>query len=266
MSNSEVLEHHSPAGHPSAQKPICSISGKQFPARSLQSLGSLRPSLTERILVDHPKLSHESMISAVELDRYRMKYVEDMLLAEHGELTALDRDVAKSIAEHDTIAENIEDVYDDGRSIGDHLSDNLAKFGGSWYFLIGFGVFLFCWMALNVLIYAKWSFDPYPFIFLNLMLSCLAAIQAPVILMSQRRSEMKDRLRAQSDYRVNLKAELEIRHLHEKLDYLVSKQWERLMEIQQLQLETLQENRPKSLVKAIKKKKRISAAPTPGVR
>ena len=161
----------------------------------------------------------------------------------------------------------IEEVYDDHRSIGDQLADNLAKFGGSWYFLSGFGIFLACWIALNVLIYAKWSFDPYPFIFLNLMLSCLAAIQAPVILMSQRRAEKKDRLRAESDYRVNLKAELEIRHLHEKLDYLVSKQWERLMEIQQLQLETLQENRPKSLVKAIKrKKKKASAAPTPSVR
>jgi uncharacterized membrane protein len=250
-----------------AARPTCSISGKPFPIRSLQSLGSLRPSLTEQIMRDHPKLSHEALISTVELDKYRMKYVEDMLLAEHGELTALDREVAKSIAEHDTIAENIEDVYDDHRSIGDRLADNLAKFGGSWYFLIGFGIFLACWMALNVLIYAKWSFDPYPFIFLNLMLSCLAAIQAPVILMSQRRAEKKDRLRAESDYRVNLKAELEIRHLHEKLDYLVSKQWERLMEIQQLQLETLQENRPKSLVKAIKKKKKkTSAAPTPRVR
>jgi uncharacterized membrane protein len=246
---------------------VCSISGKPFPARSLQILGSLRPSLTEQILQDHPKLTHQALISTVELDKYRMKYVEEMLLAEHGELTALDREVAKSIAEHDTIAENIEEVYDDHRSIGDQLADNLAKFGGSWYFLIGFAIFLACWMGLNVFIYAQWSFDPYPFIFLNLMLSCLAAIQAPVILMSQRRAERKDRLRAESDYRVNLKAELEIRHLHEKLDYLVSKQWDRLMEIQQLQLETLQENRPKSLVKAIKsKKKKASATPTPSVR
>ena len=266
MSGSDDLEHHSAASHQAALKPICAISGKQFPSRSLQSLGSLRPSLTERILVDHPKLSHESMISAAELDKYRMKYVEDMLLAEHGELTALDREVAKSIAEHDTIAENIEDVYEGHRSIGDRLADNLAKFGGSWYFLIGFGVFLAMWMGTNIVLYSKWVFDPYPFIFLNLMLSCLAAIQAPVILMSQRRAEAKDRLRAQSDYQVNLKAELEIRHLHEKLDYLVSKQWDRLMEIQQLQLETLQENRPKSLVKAIKKKKRSSPAPAPSVR
>ena len=248
-------------------KPRCAVSGKQYPARSLQSLGSLRPSLTEIILRDHPKLSQQSMISAVELDKYRMRYVEDMLLAEHGELTALDREVAKSIADHDTIAENIEEVYDDRRSVGDVLSDNMAKFGGSWYFLSGFGVFLFAWMGINLALVEKWIFDPYPFIFLNLMLSCLAAIQAPVILMSQRRAESKDRLRAQSDYRVNLKAELEIRHLHEKLDYLVSKQWDRLMEIQQLQLQTLQENRPKSLVKTLKKKKKknpVGLAPATG--
>ena len=264
--SSQNLEQKFEATKTLADRPTCAISGQQFPARSLQSLGSLRPSLTERIMRDHPKLSHHDLISAVALDKYRMKYVEDMLLAEHGELTALDREVAKSIAEHDTIAENIEDVYDDHRSLGDRLADNLARLGGSWYFLIGFGIFLALWMGVNILLYTRGAFDPYPFIFLNLMLSCLAAIQAPVILMSQRRAEMKDRLRAQSDYRVNLKAELEIRHLHEKLDYLVSKQWDRLMEIQQLQLETLQENRPKSLVKPVKKKKRTSTAPAPSIR
>ena len=266
MTQTETI--HSTAGsNGNTTKPLCAISGKPYPERFLQSLGSLRPSLTEIILRDHPELTHHAMISTAELDKYRMRYVEDMLLAEHGELTALDKEVAKSIAEHDTIAENIEDVYDDHRKLADRLSDNLARYGGSWYFLIGFGFFLATWMAINTIIYAKWSFDPYPFIFLNLVLSCLAAIQAPVILMSQRRAESKDRLRAQSDYRVNLKAELEIRHLHEKLDYLVSKQWERLMEIQQLQLETLQENRPKSLVKTKKKKKKkASAAPAPGIR
>ena len=221
----------------------CAISGRNLPAKSLYSLAGLRPSLMERIMRDYPDLPHNAHISSDELDRYRNLYVQDLLLAEHGELTDLDRQVAKSMAEHDTIAENIEDVYaDDHRGLGDRLADNMAKFGGSWYFLIGFGIFLVLWMALNSLIYAKWAFDAYPFIFLNLMLSCLAAIQAPVILMSQRRSEQKDRLRAQSDYRVNLKAELEIRHLHEKMDHLVTKQWERLLEIQQLQLETMQQN------------------------
>ena len=255
MSQADMIETKPGLGNV-PNRPTCAISGKQYPNRSLQSLGSLRPSLTELILRDHPNLHNESLISAVELDKYRMRYVEDMLLAEHGELTALDREVAKSIAEHDTIAENIEEVYDDHRKLGDRLADNMARFGGSWYFLIGFGLFLAAWILLNTAMFAGWIFDAYPFIFLNLMLSCVAAIQAPVILMSQRRAEAKDRLRAESDYRVNLKAELEIRHLHEKLDYLVSKQWERLMEIQQLQLQTLQESRPKSLVKTLKKKKK----------
>ncbi|MDP8995722.1 MAG: DUF1003 domain-containing protein [Pseudomonadota bacterium] len=260
MSQAETIDTKLNLGG-APNRPTCAISGKQYPSRSLQSLGSLRPSLMELILRDHPKLKNDSLISAVELDKYRMRYVEDMLLAEHGELTELDREVAKSIAEHDTIAENIEEVYDDTRKLGDKLADDMARFGGSWYFLIGFGLFLAVWIFLNTALFAGWIFDAYPFIFLNLMLSCVAAIQAPVILMSQRRAEAKDRLRAESDYRVNLKAELEIRHLHEKLDYLVSKQWERLMEIQQLQLQTLQESRPKSLVKTKKKKKKKKLAP-----
>lgn len=255
MSQADMIETKPNVGG-APNRPTCAISGKQYPNRSLQSLGSLRPSLSELILRDHPSLTNESLISAVELDKYRMRYVEDMLLAEHGELTALDREVAQSIADHDTIAENIEEVYDDHRKLGDRMADIMAQFGGSWMFLIGFAVFLAVWMIGNVAVLAKWEFDPYPYIFLNLILSCIAAVQAPVILMSQRRAEAKDRLRAQSDYRVNLKAELEIRHLHEKLDYLVSKQWERLMEIQQLQLQTLQESRPKSLVKTLKKKKK----------
>ena len=264
MTNSAVLEQGAASEHQTSHKPKCSISGEYFPARSLQSLGSLRPSLMERIIKDHPELSHDAKISAVELDKYRLKYVEDMLMAEHGELTALDREVAKSISEHDTIAENIEEVYvDHHNDLGDRLADRLSKFGGSWPFLISFGLILAAWILGNTIVYAKWAFDPYPFIFLNLMLSCLAAIQAPVILMSQRRSEIKDRMRAQSDYRVNLKAELEIRHLHEKLDYLVSKQWDRLLEIQQLQLETLQENRPKSLIRSIKPKKKLKVSITP---
>ena len=84
-------------------------------------------------------------------------------------------------------------------------------------------------------------FDPYPFILLNLVLSCLAAIQAPIIMMSQKRQEAKDRLRSENDYRVNLKAEFEIRHLHEKLDHLINRQWERLAEIQQIQLEIMED-------------------------
>jgi uncharacterized membrane protein len=110
-------------------------------------------------------------------------------------------------------------------------------------FILSFLMLLGVWMAYNVTRGAGGAFDPYPFILLNLVLSCLAALQAPIIMMSQKRQEAKDRLRSLNDYQVNLKAELEIRHLHEKLDHLISKQWQRLAEIQQLQLEIIQERR-----------------------
>jgi uncharacterized membrane protein len=104
-----------------------------------------------------------------------------------------------------------------------------------------FFVVLVGWMAFNVVMAGKDQFDPYPFILLNLVLSCLAAVQAPIIMMSQKRQEAKDRLRSENDYRVNLKAELEIRHLHEKVDHILTRQWERLAEIQQIQLEIMQD-------------------------
>ena len=117
----------------------------------------------------------------------------------------------------------------------------MADFGGSWTFIVSFFFVLAVWMAFNVWVASRDVFDPYPFILLNLVLSCLAAIQAPIIMMSQKRQETKDRMRSENDYRVNLKAELEIRHLHEKMDHLINRQWERLAEIQQIQLEIMQD-------------------------
>ena len=219
----------------------CAISGKERPRRDLVSLETLRPSLAERIRTDHPNLPPDALISRVELARYRTLYVEELLKAEHGELTELDRQVAESIATHDTLAENTDEEFDDRRTLGERLSDHLASFGGSWTFIILFAAFLWVWIIFNLLVPEAERFDIYPFILLNLILSTLAAIQAPIIMMSQKRQEAKDRLRSQNDYRVNLKAELEIRHLHEKLDYLTSRQWQRLAEIQQMQLEVIQE-------------------------
>src|SRR5690606_1596748 len=110
-----------------------------------------------------------------------------------------------------------------------------------WKFIITFGAILSSWIALNIVGLLARPFDPYPFILLNLVLSCLAALQAPVIMMSQNRQEARDRIRSKNDYKVNLKAELEIRHLHEKLDHLLIHQWQRLMEIQQIQVELMNE-------------------------
>ena len=122
-------------------------------------------------------------------------------------------------------------------TLGERAADAMRNGMGSWAFVFGALIFLATWMVYN----GKNGFDPYPFILLNLVLSCLAAIQAPIIMMSQKRQEAKDRLRSENDYRVNLKAEFEIRHLHEKLDHLINRQWERLAEIQQIQLEIMED-------------------------
>ncbi len=217
----------------------CAVTGKDRPRRDLISLDDVRPSLAERIRADHPDLPQNALISRTELARYRTTYVEELLKEEHGELTELDRQVAESIANHDTIAENVDEEYEDERTLGERLSDHLAAFGGSWTFIILFSAVMAVWIVYNAVVIEADRFDPYPYILLNLILSTLAAVQAPIIMMSQNRQEAKDRLRSDSDYRVNLKAELEIRHLHEKMDHLISRQWQRLAEIQQMQLELM---------------------------
>ena len=224
------------------KKWICAITGQELPRKQMVVLDSMRPSLAERIRQDYPNLSDDEYICLNEVERYRTLYVKEMLLLEHGELTDLDQQVAQSLADHDTIVENIEDEFEEARTFSERISDGLAEFGGSWAFLLSFFGVLIIWMAINLYRGEADAFDPYPFILLNLVLSCIAAIQAPIIMMSQKRQETKDRLRALNDYKVNLKAELEIRHIQEKLDYLLTKQWQRLSEMQQMQMELMQEN------------------------
>lgn len=254
---------------PAKKRAVCAITGVEMNRRNLVPVGSLRPALAEHIRVDYPELSEDALISNKALAGYRTRFVAELLAEEHGEYSDLDRQVAESIAAQDTIAENIEEDYDEHRSFGEQVSDGLAAFGGSWAFLISFALVLVAWMAVNVTMGELKAFDPYPFILLNLVLSCLAAIQAPIIMMSQSRQDKKDRLRSNNDYRVNLKAELEIRHLHEKMDHLVTKQWQRLAEIQQIQLEMLQDMRTRVARKPVKvkkvvRKKRPKAAARPG--
>jgi uncharacterized membrane protein len=257
----------------SKKRGICAISGQEMARRNLVEVGTLRPALADHIRNDFPDMPDHALISLKELARYRTRYVEEILREEHGEYSDLDREVAESIARQETIAENTEDDFEEHRTLGERFSDNLASFGGSWAFLISFGFVLVVWMGINGLMGEARAFDPYPFILLNLVLSCIAAVQAPIIMMSQKRQESKDRLRSLNDYQVNLKAELEIRHLHEKMDHLVTRQWQRLAEIQQVQLEMLQETQlPKARAKRRKKpaakKKRAKpveavAAPAP---
>ena len=260
-----VSEAPGASGSTGKKRGTCAITGQEMARKNLVEIGTLRPALADHIRNDFPELPDHALISVKELARYRTLYVEEILREELGEYSDLDREVAESIARPETIAENVEDDFEEHRTIGERFSDNLASFGGSWAFLISFGVVLLVWMAINAAMGDSKAFDPYPFILLNLVLSCLAAVQAPIIMMSQKRQESKDRLRSLNDYQVNLKAELEIRHLHEKMDHLVTRQWQRLAEIQQVQLEMLQEAqlpkaKPKRRKKPATKKKRVVTA------
>jgi uncharacterized membrane protein len=219
----------------------CGVCGKSFGAREVVPGTAVRDVVMKEILRGHPDFSAESFICRPDLNRYREKYVHSLLEAEKGEITTLEKEVLRSLHSHELLAKNVEAELEEEWSLGERLADRIASFGGSWTFMSCFGAFLALWIGMNTFVLVARPPDPYPFILLNLILSCLAAIQAPIIMMSQNRQEAKDRLRSQHDYQVNLKAELEIRHLHDKVDHLLSHQWERLAEIQEIQLELLSE-------------------------
>ena len=168
------------------------------------------------------------------------KYVLDLLQSENEQLQKMHSIIEKALAEETLITTTINDT-EEPRSYGDKLSDQVAQFGGSWRFIIIFGIILAVWIFFNTEIMRNKSFDPYPYILLNLILSCIAAIQAPIIMMSQNRKEVKDRKRSINDYMINLKSEIEIRNLHEKVDLSVIDQYRHLCDIQQKQLELLEE-------------------------
>jgi uncharacterized membrane protein len=220
---------------------ICQVCKEQKKISEVLSAEMIREPIAERIKATHPDWSSQSFICIPDLNRFRAEYVQNVIKEDRGELSALEEQVVRSLAEQELLSKNINVEYDRQRTLGERWADKLAIFGGSWRFIGIFCGVLFLWVVMNTALIIWKQFDPYPFIFLNLVLSCLAAIQAPVILMSQNREEARDRLQAEHDYRINLKAELEIRHLHEKMDHLLMNQWQRLMEIQQIQMELMEE-------------------------
>jgi uncharacterized membrane protein len=219
----------------------CQITQRDLPESEAVIGSGIRPSILALIQTENPGFSTTSYISVQELNKFRNKYLEQLLKEEIGELSHLEEDVLKSINENELLSENIEPEIARKLSFGERLSDHIASFGGSWPFIGLFFLFLLSWMSTNVFLLTSKPFDPYPFILLNLILSCLAAIQAPIIMMSQKRQEARDRLRSEHDYKVNLKAELEIRLLHEKVDHLLLQQNQRLLEIQQIQVDLMED-------------------------
>lgn len=205
----------------------------------------VRPAISSLIKDDYPSWGPGLFICQKDLSNYRYKYFQSLLQSERGELSSLDKEVLESLKNNDTISEDIVQQYSAKLTFGQMLSDKIASFGGSWKFINLFLIILISWIALNAFFLINNKFDPYPFILLNLVLSCIAALQAPVIMMSQNRQEARDRLRSENDYKINLKSELEIRQLHVKIDHLMTNQWERMVEIQDIQISLMEELRKK---------------------
>ena len=215
------------------------LSGKEFPENERVSAKNLRQSLFHFINKTHPEFSKSCFLSIEEMNDYREKYISEFLNKKLGNLTEVEKQVIQSVSKNTMISTEVEED-EQKTSFGQKLADKVAEFGGSWGFIIFFMTFLVAWILLNVFWLSHHGFDPYPFILLNLILSCIAAIQAPVIMMSQNRQEEKDRERAKKDYKINLKSELEIRELHEKIDHLIIHYQQDLLEIQKTQIDLLE--------------------------
>ena len=168
------------------------------------------------------------------------KKLEELLETENKHLQKLNQLVLNSIHEEELISQKLYEFEDKEIKLSSRIADKVAAFGGSWRFIISFLIVMIIWISTNIYLLSR-PFDPYPFILLNLLLSCLAALQAPVIMMSQNRKEEKDRQRAQNDYLINLKAEIEIRNLNQKLDLLIVEQMQTLFDIQKTQVELMED-------------------------
>jgi uncharacterized membrane protein len=220
---------------------ICQICKETRKQNEVVPAASIHESIAEVIRKDNPSWSPEGYICNADLNRFRARYVREILEKEKYELSSLEENIAQSMREHELTAKNVNTEFDRQLSFGDRVSDHLADFAGSWTFITIFALVFFGWIVINTIVLVTRAYDPYPFILLNLVLSALAAIQAPVIIMSQNRQEERDRMNAEHDYVVNLNAELEIHQLHRKIDHLLINQGERMLEIQTIQMELMED-------------------------
>jgi uncharacterized membrane protein len=219
----------------------CQVCQQSKPTNQLLPARVVHGGVLDLISRDYPDWKSDGYICYACLNQYRTTYVQRLMEKDLGELDELEQEVVKSMHDNALLSENLNEEYEKTLTFGDRIADKVAAFGGSWKFIIWFFVFFAFWILTNTVLVFVRPLDPYPFIFLNLMLSLLAAIQAPIILMSQNRQEDRDRIRAENDYQVNLKSEMEVRIISEKLDQLLHQEMRRFMEIQQIQMEMLNE-------------------------
>jgi uncharacterized membrane protein len=224
-----------------AKDVLCEVCGKTVPASEAMPARYVRGSVADAIRKDHPDWSADGYVCLADLNEYRMKRVRQLVEEQLGAVTSVEMEVVKSIEGQDLISRNTNEDFDEKLTFGQRVADRVASFGGSWPFIFLFAGVLGVWITANSIALLHKPFDPYPYILLNLCLSCLAAIQAPVIMMSQNRQETRDRLHAEHDYQVNLKTELEVRALNARVEELLRHQWQGLLEIQQVQTEMMEE-------------------------
>ncbi|MGX7265844.1 DUF1003 domain-containing protein [Enterococcus crotali] len=216
------------------------IHNKQSDNNEIQ-LKNIEEEIQQFILKQHPDLTENSIILFPELLNYRLDYIKAMITSDSQTMEKLNENIVQNIKNNETISNNLNTTVEKNLTLGQKTADKIAKFGGSWPFIFLFIAVLVIWIVINSTQLFGKPFDSYPFILLNLALSCLAAIQAPVIMMSQNRQEARDREQANNDYKVNLKAEIEVNLLHEKMDYLINSQWQHLVQMQHMQIELLGE-------------------------
>lgn len=214
----------------------CVICKNNFPRNKVTPVPIIRDSIFKLIKDSVPEIDINDYVCFQDLNEFRKKYFEKVIQDDKGELDVIEKAVINALQERDTISTNLNDDQD-STTFGEKISDKIAEFGGSWTFILSFLMFLSSWVVWNTI--TQKIFDPYPYILLNLFLSMIAAIQAPIIMMSQNRQAARDRKRQEEDYKVNLKSEIDIRMMNEKMDKLISHQWQRLLEIQEMQMELM---------------------------
>lgn len=218
----------------------CSLCGISHPKERLRHARGIRPALAGYLEERFPdRWKPDALVCRECLNRERLAHLLQVLAKDRGELSAIESDVARKAVDHLVIAEQVDEEFQRSATRGQRIADAVARVGGSWGFVTSFVVVLLAWIAMNSLFLRTGAFDPFPYILLNLVLSCIAALQAPVIMMSQNRMSEYDRRRADQDFRVNLKAEIEVASLHDKVDHLLHAQWEHLVEMQEMQIDLL---------------------------
>jgi len=217
----------------------CQICGELQAKTGLVHGGSVQASVAEFITKEYPAWSPGGYICRADLNRFRKRYIQEEVEKEREKCASLRGTVDNDLNVEDHLPGNDNTEYEGKLTFGERLADSIAGFAGSWAFIGAFAGLIFLWVALNTFILLWRPFDPYPYILLNLFLSMLAAVQAPVIIMSQNRQEIRDRLHAERDYQVSIHSDREIHLLHRKMDHLMAIQGQKLLEIQQLQLDLM---------------------------